>query len=58
MKNIKISAETYDNLQGIRRENETLTEALERMALALHESGVVSTSPDNKENDPWKRGPL
>ncbi len=53
---IKVSQETFENLSGLRREGETLTQTLERMALALKESGVVVTGPGKEKDDAWKRG--
>lgn len=46
---IEVSVETYDNLDGIRREGETLTSALDRMARALRASGVVATGTMGRE---------
>lgn len=57
MVSVRISRETYDDLQGLRQEGETLAQALERMARVLQKSGVVSTGP-GRGGDAWRGGRL
>ena len=58
MKKMTISAELFDDLQGLRREGESLTDALERMVRGLKDSGVVVTGPGKSPNDAWRGGSL
>lgn len=55
---IEISEELFDDLQGLRREGESLTETLERMARTLKDSGVVVTRPGDNPKDAWRGGKL
>ena len=58
MSKMKISAELFDDLQGLRRQGESLTEALERMTRTLKDSSVVVTGPGKSANDAWRGGSL
>ncbi|MFQ5911896.1 MAG: RidA family protein [Nitrospinota bacterium] len=45
---IRISQETYENLDALRREGETLEGAIRRIALGLRASGLMSADPARK----------
>lgn len=58
MSMLSVSAELYDDLQGLRREGESLSAALKRMVGTLKDSGVVVTGPGQKADDAWRGGRL
>lgn len=53
---VRISQETYENLDALRREGETFEEALNRVAVALRALGL-SAGPPRKVGIIRKRGP-
>ena len=48
---LKISQETYENLDALRRPGENFEEMLKRLAHALRTSGLMSPEPPHGKGD-------